>query len=170
MKHRQGMLSGVQSDCYEATRILSVWKYNKNNDFIQQLGTVTSPLHHVVPFWRLSPGSKMHTVFYISLDTGMSLPRRFMLWFECKPLCRGWYRRIHAFCVPKTNEAFTGLERHGVGGKWRFSFWGEVSLLLKQQQIEFLLLVYILNSCARSRVVCFFSDCTYILQLYKFII
>ncbi len=32
-------------------------------------------------------------------------------------------------CVPKTNEAFTGLERHG--GKWlmtKFSFWGGVSL------------------------------------------
>ncbi len=80
--HCQDTLSGVQSDCYEATRILSVWKYNKNNDFIQQLGTVTSPLHHVVPFWRLSPGSKMHTVFNISLDTGMSLPRRFMLWTQ----------------------------------------------------------------------------------------
>ncbi len=32
-------------------------------------------------------------------------------------------------CVPKTNEAFTGLERHG--GKWlmtKFSFWGGVTL------------------------------------------
>ncbi len=31
-------------------------------------------------------------------------------------------------CVPKTNKAFTGLERHG--GKWltKFSFWGGVSL------------------------------------------
>ncbi len=32
-------------------------------------------------------------------------------------------------CVPKTNKAFTGLERHG--GKWlmtQFSFWGGVSL------------------------------------------
>ncbi len=32
-------------------------------------------------------------------------------------------------CVLKTNEAFTGLERHG--GKWlmtKFSFWGGVSL------------------------------------------
>ncbi len=32
-------------------------------------------------------------------------------------------------CVPKTNKAFTGLERHG--GKWlmaKFSFWGGVTL------------------------------------------
>ncbi len=32
-------------------------------------------------------------------------------------------------CVLKTNEAFTGLERHG--GKWlmtKFSFWGGVTL------------------------------------------
>ncbi len=32
-------------------------------------------------------------------------------------------------CVPKTNEAFTGSERHE--GKWwmtKFSFWGGVSL------------------------------------------
>ncbi len=32
-------------------------------------------------------------------------------------------------CVPKTNEAFTGLERHG--GKWlitKLSFWGGVTL------------------------------------------
>ncbi len=31
-------------------------------------------------------------------------------------------------CVPKTNEAFTGLEQHG--GKWltKFSFWGGVTL------------------------------------------
>ncbi len=32
-------------------------------------------------------------------------------------------------CVPKTNKAFTGLERHG--GKWlmtKFSFWGWVTL------------------------------------------
>ncbi len=32
-------------------------------------------------------------------------------------------------CVPKTNKAFTSLERHG--GKWlmtKFSFWGGVTL------------------------------------------
>ncbi len=34
----------VQPDCYEATRILFAWKLNKNNNFIQQLGNVTSPL------------------------------------------------------------------------------------------------------------------------------
>ncbi len=78
----------------------------------------------------------MHTVFNISLDTGMSLPRRFMLWTQTANLCVEADTEEYAFCVPKTNEAFTGLERHGVGGKWRFSFWGEVSLQLKQQQIN----------------------------------
>ncbi len=35
-------------------------------------------------------------------------------------------------CVPKTNKAFTGLERHG--GKWlmtKFSFWGGVKVKVK---------------------------------------
>ncbi len=36
--------SVVQYDCYEVTRILFVRKQNKNNDFIQQLGTVMCPL------------------------------------------------------------------------------------------------------------------------------
>ncbi len=31
-------------------------------------------------------------------------------------------------CVLKTNEAFTGSERHGVSEKQQFSFWGGVSL------------------------------------------
>ncbi len=43
-------------------------------------------------------------------------------------------------CVPKTNEAFTDLERHG--GKWlmrKFSFWGGATLsaLLSQEKIFF---------------------------------
>ncbi len=32
-------------------------------------------------------------------------------------------------CVPKTNEAFTGLEQHGVNSLMTtFSFWGGISL------------------------------------------
>ncbi len=33
---------------------------------------------------HLTPGRKMHTLFCISLDAGMRLLCRFMLWFECK--------------------------------------------------------------------------------------
>ncbi len=38
----------------------------------------------IVPFWRLSPGRKMRTLFCVSLKTGMRLIRRFTLWFERK--------------------------------------------------------------------------------------
>ncbi len=75
----------VQYDCYEVTRILFVWKQNKNNDFIQQLGTVMCPLRQrileIIPlmqnasivamlFWTL-------TVQFIWQSMGQSQASRF---------------------------------------------------------------------------------------------
>ncbi len=57
-------------------------------------------------------------------------------------------------CVSKTNEAFTGLERHG--GKWlmtKFSFWGGVKVKVKwyttkygDPYSEFVLCIYPIQS------------------------
>ncbi len=60
--------SVVQSECYEATRILFVRKENKNYDFYS-----TICLLHVTvaPFWRISAGRKLRTLFCVSLTTRM---------------------------------------------------------------------------------------------------
>ncbi len=57
--------SVVQSDCYAATRILFVWKKNKNNDFIQHLGTVTSPLSQRSGILEIIPWTQnVYTLLY----------------------------------------------------------------------------------------------------------
>ncbi len=140
--------SVVQSECYEATRILFVNKENKNYDFTQQFHVTVAPFwresirwtqtayavlcqpHHTDTLFSFKSKRKwqmdyfdnvFHTflgldsVIYLSVNgTVTSLPvfiQNILNW------------------VPKTNKAFTGLERHG--SKWlmtKFSFSGGVTL------------------------------------------
>ncbi len=128
-----------QSDCYEVTRILFVWKWNKNNVFTQQLGTVTSPL-------RLCTQNAYAILYQPATSVRCLHSNQNVIW-QRRSLCQGWYRRLHAWqmeysgdafrtfldldraiyllvfiqnilsCVSKTNEALMDSERHG--GKWK---------------------------------------------------
>ncbi len=73
----------LQSEFYEATRILFVCKENKNNDFIQQFVSVSLRVT-VAPFWRVSARRKLRSLFCVSRNSRIRFLHVFTLWFERK--------------------------------------------------------------------------------------
>ncbi len=69
----------VQSDCYDATRILFVCKENKNKDFIQQFVSSASVWHHTDNLHCFRSNQSVENVSV-----------------RC-----GWHRTAHAICVQR---------------------------------------------------------------------